>query len=180
MNEFKFWATPFSYKQLLLFAIPVWIIFALAMIFIDIERYFHYLFIFMIFWFIVVVPVFLLKRVKLIFSEDIIEIYYYGKLKYSTNIAGLECIIGTDIDKNKGTTSLKFIFSDKQYTFLIMESNGSFSSSVNKQVEILRELTARYNLEKEFYKDVFIDKAYTYINPRYNPSEESHYNKKER
>lgn len=182
MKEFKFWAMPFSYKQLLLLGIPIWIILGSFMIFIDLERYFYHLFIFMIFWFIVIVPVFLLKRVKLVFSEDIIEIYYYGRLKHSTNIEGLECIIGTDIDKGKGATSLQFIFSDKRYTFIIMESSGAFSSHTSKQTEILKELAGKYNLEKIFYKDVFMDKAYMYTNPHYNPSlaDRKHYNKSER
>lgn len=180
MKEFKFWASPFSYKQLLLFAIPIWIIGALSFFYIDMEKHFHYLFIFMIFWFVFIVPVFLIKRVKVILSEDNVQIYYYGRLKYSGNINTLEYIRGTDIDNGKGYTNVRFVFSDKQYVFTIMESNGAFAPPVSKQGQLLSEFVETYNLRKEFYKAVFMNNIYTYYNSSYNPSMTSGYNRKEK
>ena len=184
MKEFKFWALPFSYKQLLLLAIPIWIIFLVAFFFIKDQffYYFYYIFGFIIIFSIISIPI-TLKRVKVVLINDEIQIFYYGRLKYSTTINNLEYIKGPDIISGSTCRQFIIVFNDRSYTFNGMNSSISLLSPKDTRVDFLIELMLRYDLKKEFYSEWLIDKTYLYTNPNYNPSPTLNtkgYNKSER
>lgn len=68
MKEFKFWAITYTFKQMLLIAVPIWIIFIAIIFFIDMDKYFFYAWIGAFIW-IVFCFLFIIKRVRITFSE---------------------------------------------------------------------------------------------------------------
>ena len=164
MNEFKFLAFSFSYRILMYIAIPIWAIFIVGTLFFDLHHYiFQYFGIFFVaclIW-LSFAFLFIMKRVKIVSISDLIQIYINGNLKYETHISNLKHIISNAPNNTFSRNSISFVFEDKEFTFLIMESKG-ISLSSSKRFKIINHFVQEYELRKEIH-----NKEYKYINTCY-------------
>lgn len=181
MEEFKFWAIPYSFKQLFLLAIPVWAIFFAVIYFVDVEKYFFYLWLGVLCW-VLLSYVLIVKRVRINFLEDgYIRIFMNGRQKYEGNTKYLEYVRSTNINGARGRTSLTIKFSDKKFRFSIFEISGILSPQGNQQIRLLRYMVSTYNLQAELHEDKLLNKIYTYWNREYKKDlSQQQYNKDER
>ncbi|MBK5722753.1 hypothetical protein JGH11_17930 [Dysgonomonas sp. Marseille-P4677] len=180
MKEFKFWALICPMKQLLMFVIPVWIIFVIFFFSVDVFEYFGYFFaailIFNIFFF-----VFFFKYVKITFSHsNEIRIYFNGKEKYIGNADSLKYAKGADLNNDPSYGELGIIFADRNFFFRISEKRGLFESKPTKHVALLRYMATAYQLEKESSQSTLFGESFIYSNPQYKGiSVNERYNKSE-
>ncbi|MBD8390306.1 hypothetical protein [Dysgonomonas sp. BGC7] len=174
MKEFKFWAIPYSLKQIMLITMPVGIIMVLFIFFTDISyitSHFIYFFLAIFIWTLFLFT-FFVRRVKITFNHDNeISIFYYGKEIYKTKAEGLEYLIGDDIIDSKCQSDIKLSFFDKKFTFTTGHTRGLQASKIDEPIALLRYMTATFELKKEPFRDrLFLDKEYIYRNPSFNPS----------
>lgn len=165
MNEFKFLALSFSNRILIYTAIPIWTAFIAGILFFDLNRhifqYFGIFFVACLAW-VLFAFLFIVKRVKITSTSDLIQIYINGNLKYETDSGNLKYIISNDPDNAFSGNSVSFVFEDKEFTFLIMESKA-ISPSSYKRSKIINHFVQEYQLRKEFH-----NKKYKYINANRN------------
>lgn len=167
MKEFKFWAIPYSFKQLILFAILIWFVFFAIIYIVDVYKYFLYIW-FGVFVWVFICGLLIVRRVRISFSEAAdFCIFMNGHLKYEGNIRNLEYVRGTNISNNRGRGTLTFNFSDKKLRFSIFEMTGPLISKDNQQVRLLKYMISTFKLEPEVYQDSYLNQIYTYWNPEY-------------
>lgn len=181
MEEFRFWAIPYSFKQLFLLAIPIWIVFFAVIYFIDAEKYFFYLWLAMLVW-VLLSYTLIVKRVRISVSEEgDISVFMNGRKKYEGSPKQLEYVRSTNINGSRGRTSMTIKFSNKKFRFSIFEITGLIASRDNQQIRLLRYMVSTYNLKAELYQDNLLNRIYTYWNTEYESVSSIHdYNKNER
>jgi len=181
MKEFKFWAIPYSVRQLLLIAFPFWVIFFTIIYFVDVEKHFFYIWLGLLIW---VIPSYMLivRRVRISFSETgDIRIFMNGRQKYEGSAELLEYVRGVNINNSRGRAALTMKFPDRKFRFSIFELTGIIAPKENQQVRLLKYMVSVFNLKPEIYQDTFMNQIYTYWNPGYKgDSSAQGYNKNER
>lgn len=174
--KYKFYARIVSLPQFTLMVLGAFIAFVIA-IFISVWANGSYLIVIGLF---VILTIYMLsfnfiisKSIKVLAYDDYIEIYYGKNIKHSAPISQLIEIRGADINKKFARQELHFVFEDKTFKFTLWEFN--LMHNCNKQIKILRELSAKYQLQKEEYKIMFLDfqPSYRYVNPRYTGKADS-------
>lgn len=163
MKEFKFLALVYPLKRLLIFAIPIWIIFIALFLTVNIFEYFGYFFVvafilnasFLFFFF---------KYVNISFSSsDEIHICFNGKEQYVGNAQSLEYVKGVNLVDSSASGPLKIAFSDKCFTFNILENNGLLASRTTRHQSLLRYMVTVYGLEKGSSESTFLRESFIYL-----------------
>lgn len=174
MEEFRFWAIPYSFKQLFLLAIPIWIVFFAVIYFIDAEKYFFYLWLGMLGW-VLVSYALIVKRVRISFSEEgDVSVFMNGQKKYEGKGRQLEYVRSTNLNNSIGRTSMTIKFSGKKFRFSIFEISGIMTPRENQQIRLLRYMISTYNLRAELYQDNLLNRIYTYWNADYEGIPSTH------
>ncbi|MFV0418502.1 MAG: hypothetical protein ACK5KT_07225 [Dysgonomonas sp.] len=181
MKEFKFWAIPYSFWQILVAFILMWFLLIAVISLIDMQQYLFYLGPTMLVW-VVLCGLLFIRRVRISFSDkNDILVFMNGWQKYVGKIQELEYVRGANISNNRGRASLIMKFADKKLNFSILEVKNVLSLRDNQQVRLLKYMVSAFKLQSEVYQDTFLNQIYTYWNPEYEGKIASNeYNKKER
>lgn len=178
MKEFKFWGLPFPAYQLSFIGIPVFIIFILLYIYLDMSKHFIPVYLGVLLYLIFFAVLFV-KRIRVTISQSgTIRLYVNGKEKAIAEVQQIELVRGTNVSNPSGQTPICLKLNEKKFTFSFFIGKGF---NTDNQRELLLFLIETYGLKKEFYKKTFMGSIFTYRNPAFSRDlvDEDHKQEKE-